>query len=57
MKKARGRLVLDWLAEVAILVFLMNLLNQLKLDELRWVENSVRAMIQSFKFVMKRLYD
>ena len=57
MKKAKGRLVLDWLAEVAILVFLMNLLNQLKLEELRWGEKSVRAMIQSFKFVMKRLYD
>jgi len=57
VKKAKGRLVLDWLAEVAILVFLMNLLNQLKLEELRWGEKSVRAMIQSFKFVMKRLYD
>jgi len=53
VKKARGKLVADWLAQDAILEFVMNLLNQLKLEELRSKERASGKWFNQFTFSLK----
>ena len=53
-KKVRGKLILDPVAEDAILGFFMDLILLLKDGKLNWGEKSARAMVQSIQYLVKR---